>query len=173
MFAILLYLAAAPRGFDVGWERSPDGGVEYTIQLDPATLDALRAGQPIASDIRPEAGSVRSFRISVGAEKLRRDAPPPSPPKTTDPSKSFAPKKLPADPGGKPLPANAAGFTDAKQSPVAAPQKTAMGAAGEPPKPWTPLIVTLLGLFTSIGVNVFLGWVALDARRRVRAARAG
>ncbi len=36
----------------------------------------------------------------------------------------------------------------------------------EPAKPWLPLTLTLLGLFGSLAANVYLGWLAIDFRRR-------
>jgi hypothetical protein len=35
-----------------------------------------------------------------------------------------------------------------------------------PGKPWLPLMLTLLALFASLGLNVFLGWIAVGLRRR-------
>ena len=72
----ILQIAAATLGFDVGWQRLPEGGMEYIIQLDPQTLAALQAGQPIQSDIPTAAGEVRSYRIVLGKAKLPRDMPP-------------------------------------------------------------------------------------------------
>jgi hypothetical protein len=134
MNTLLLFIGVAVLGHEVGWERLPDGGMEYVIQLDPAAIDALRRGQSIHSDILSAAGEVRAYRIVLGAGRLRRDAPLPRP----------APK--PASP----------------QSP----QQPAVAAA--PETPWT---LTLLGLFASLGVNVFLAWVVLGLRRRCRAAQ--
>ena len=78
---MLIYVAAATLGFQVGWQRLPEGGMQYIIQLDPQTLDALRDGQPIQSDIPSEAGEIRSYRIVMGAgiSKPPREAPPPKP----------------------------------------------------------------------------------------------
>ena len=36
------------------------------------------------------------------------------------------------------------------------------------PRPWWPLTLALLGLFASLGGNVFLGWIFWEARRRYR-----
>jgi hypothetical protein len=38
----------------------------------------------------------------------------------------------------------------------------------EQPKPWAPLVAALIGLFTSLGGNVYLGWIAADLHRRCR-----
>jgi hypothetical protein len=123
MNALLVFVAATTLGFQVGWQRLPEGGMEYTIQLDPATLDALRDHQELHSAIPSEAGEIRSYRIVMGTGTPPREAPLP-----------------------KPVPPPAA--------PVA------------PAKPWLPLWLTLLGLFASLGANVFLGWIAWDFRRR-------
>ena len=47
MNSLTICIAAATLGFNFGWQRLPEGGMEYIIQLDPQSLDALRAGQPI------------------------------------------------------------------------------------------------------------------------------
>jgi hypothetical protein len=123
MNPMLIYIAAATLGFQVGWQPLPDGGMEYIIQLDAAALDALRDGQPLGSAVPSEAGEIRAYRIVMGAgkDKLPRKAPPP-----------------------KPTPPESA-------EPV------------QPPLSWT---LTILGLFASLGANVFLGWIAWGFRRR-------
>ena len=123
MNTMFIYVAAATLGFQVGWQRLPEGGTEYIIQLDAASIDALRSGQPLHSDIPSAAGEVRAYRIVMGRGKPIREDPPP-----------------------KPAP------------PPAAPV--------EPAKPWLPLTLTLLGLFASLGANVFLGWIAWGFRQR-------
>ena len=48
-----------------------------------------------------------------------------------------------------------------------APSPTATSTSSpEPSRPWLPLTLTLFILFASIGGNIFLGWVAHDARSR-------
>ena len=37
-------LAVLLTGINVGWEKLPDGGYVYIIQIEPESLDALRAG---------------------------------------------------------------------------------------------------------------------------------
>jgi hypothetical protein len=96
MNALLVAIAVATLGIDVGWQRLPEGGMMYIIQLDPQTLEALRAGQPIESDIPAVAGEVRSYRIVVGQARLPREAPPskPSPPAPEEPAKPWLPMTL-------------------------------------------------------------------------------
>jgi hypothetical protein len=132
--------------------------MEYIIQLNPQTLETLRAGRALQSDILPGAGDVRSYRIVVGEGKLPREAPP-------------APRELPPDPGGKPFPVRPANFTPPSiPADKPQPKPDAEDKPQEPPvpeKPWVPLTVTLLGLFASISANVFLGWIAWDFRQRL------
>ena len=99
MNTMLVYVAAATLGFQVGWQRLPEGGMQYIIQLDPQTLDALRDGQPIQSDIPSDAGEIRSYRIVMGAgmSKPPREAPPPPAPVTpapVEPAKPWLPLTL-------------------------------------------------------------------------------
>ena len=76
MFAHVLCFCTAVVGIDVGWQPLQEGGVEYIIQLDPQSLEALKAGEPIHSDIPPDAGDVRSIKFYLGAEKPPRISPP-------------------------------------------------------------------------------------------------
>ncbi len=153
MYSLLVCLAATTMGIDYGWQQMPDGGgMQYIIQLDPQNLDALRDGQAIESDVPSAAGQVRSYRIVVGRKKLPQDTPPPSLP--------------PVTPGAaKPLAEHRATFIEpptTAASPPSPPAKTAEPEKVE--KPWLPLTLTLLGLFASLGGNLYLGWIAWDAR---------
>jgi hypothetical protein len=167
MHALLICLVAATVGIEVGWQRMPEGGMEYIIQLDPQTLDTLRAGQVVQSDIPPTAGEIRSYRIVVGKQPLPREAPP-EPPKHDDiktPSLTAPPQTLPIVSGSKQIPERAALYVDADNQTPAKPSTES--PSDQPAKPWLPLWFTVLGLFTSIGVNVFLGWIAWDSRRQL------
>jgi hypothetical protein len=182
MHALMICLATATMGIDVGWQRLPEGGMEYIIQLDPQTLETLRAGQVIQSDIPPNAGEIRSYRIVVGAKKLPRETPPPvaSPipklmePKPIEPNEArlTAPYALPPNPGVKRLAEQPAHFMEPPSTAAAAkpqPKPTSETQSEQPQKPWLPLTFTLLGLFASLGANVFLGWIAWESRQRYRA----
>ena len=164
MYAFMLCVAAAAVGIDYGWERRTEGGVEYIIQLDPQTLDAMRAGEPIGSDIRPEAGEVRSLRIVVGAKPLPRETP------DRQESQPTAPHALPPDPGGKPLSERPAIFVEPQDTAAAGtpqPNPTPEAQPEKPAAPWLPLTFTLFGLFASLGANVYLGWIVRDCRQRL------
>ncbi len=132
MNTLLVCVAAATLGFQVGWERLPGGGMEYTIQLDSAAIDALRDGRTLRSDIPAAAGEIRAYRIMMGGGALKRETPPPKP---TPPP--------------------------AKPAPVEPPQ---------PAQSSLPLTLTILGLFASLGTNVFLAWIAWGFRRRCKDA---
>jgi hypothetical protein len=158
MHTLIIWIAAAAVGIEAGWQRMPEGGMEYIIQLDPQSLESLRAGEAIQSDIPPSAGDVRSYRIIVGTNRLPRETPPAPP--------------LLADPGGKPIAERPASFveTAATASAAKSPPKAAAGVHSEQPaKPWLPLTFTLFGLFASLGLNVFLGWIAWDFRQQCHA----
>ncbi len=161
MYTVIVCLAATAVGIDYGWQRMPDGDMQYIIQLDPQTLDALRDGRAIESDIPPLAGNVRSYRIVVGHKSLPHDtSPAPSPPAS-----------LPALPpeAAKPLPEHRAVYMEPKTPAAPPPSPADVTAEAEKPekpeKPWLPLTFALLGLFASMGGNLYLGWVAWDARR--------
>jgi hypothetical protein len=136
MNTLLIYVATATLGIQTGWERLPEGGMEYVIQLDAAALNALRDGQAIQSDIPSAAGEIRSYRIYMGNAKPQRQ----------DPPLKLAPPLPPAE---KP----------AASKPVTPLPET-------PTKPWLPFMLTLLTLFASIGANVFLGWIVWGLRKR-------
>jgi hypothetical protein len=72
----LLCIAAVLLGVDAGWERLPDGGMLYIIQIEPELLDTLRSGEPIYSDIPSGVKDVRGYRIVVGTAELPRESPP-------------------------------------------------------------------------------------------------
>ena len=133
MNPLLICVAAATFGFQVGWERLPEGGMEYIIQLDPAAIDALRDGQTLHSAIPADAGEIRAYRIVMGTaeQAAARDA--------------------------------------------AAETRAAAVRRSNPPcrarrQPSLPLTLTILGLFASLGANVFLGWIAWGFRRRCQNA---
>ncbi len=74
MNTILLLVATAALGVDVGWEPLSDGGVEYIIQIEPQWLDSLAKDHDVSSDL-PVGLDVRRFRITVGTRQLPRIMP--------------------------------------------------------------------------------------------------
>jgi len=53
-------------GVDAGWQPLPEGGMEYIIQIDPASMQVLREGEALRSDVPPAIGTVRSWRVIFG-----------------------------------------------------------------------------------------------------------
>jgi hypothetical protein len=167
MCPIAFFVASAVLGIQFGWEPQPEGGVQYIIQLNPDALEALRSGEPIESDIRPELlGEVRSFRIVVGEKKLSHQLP------ARPAALLAAPAALPPNPASKPLAEQPAAYV------AAAPAgNSASSASAAPPvvqtvavetKPWLPLWLSIVALFASLGGNFFLAWITWDARSRYR-----
>ena len=60
-------------GVDYGWQPHEDGGLEYIIQIEPWSLEALHQGSPIVSQIPPELRGIQQFRIQVGRQPLPQD----------------------------------------------------------------------------------------------------
>ena len=135
MNPLLICVAAASLGIQVGWERLPEGGMQYVIELNAASIEALRDGQALESAIPADAGEIRAFRIVTGPGRPKRETP--------------LPKPAPPPPKAAPV--------EAVEAPKPAQAST----------PWT---VTILGLFASLGANVFLGWIAWGFRRRCEIA---
>jgi hypothetical protein len=75
MSAILACLAAALVGVEAGWRPLPTGGMEYIIQVEPGTLEALRPEDAIESDVPAEVRDVRHYRIVVGRGPLPKQLP--------------------------------------------------------------------------------------------------
>ncbi len=168
MNLLLISIAAATLGVEAGWQRLPDGGMEYIIQLDRHSLDALRDGQPIHSDVPPAAGEVRSYRIVFGNEALPREAPPE---RQTKAAAAQPPPALPPDPAVKPLAGRRTAFLQPESGTASAketPSSPSNAPPGGPPKPWLPFTLALFGLFASLGANAYLGWLFWGLRRRFR-----
>ncbi|MBX7073976.1 MAG: hypothetical protein K1X71_12585 [Pirellulales bacterium] len=78
-----VFFALTLVGVDAGWQPLSGGGYEYIIQIEPASIAALQAGQAIVSDVPAALGDIRSYRIQVGVGALPREtAPPDSQPKS-------------------------------------------------------------------------------------------
>jgi len=69
MHSLLVLVAAATLGVEVGWEPLPEGGHEYTIQLEPQLLHVLQRGNDLVSDVPPQL-HIRRYRVTVGTGKL-------------------------------------------------------------------------------------------------------
>jgi hypothetical protein len=160
-----MLISALIVGVNAGWQPLPEGGMEYIIQLDPQSLEALKAGQAIQSDVPPRAGEVRTYKIVLGAEKLPQIDPPA---RATAFPGSFSPESK-----EKPLTADSAAFVEpaggAAKSETTPPINS-QDKNEESSKPWMPLILVSLVLFASLGGNVYLTWLFADLRRRYQTA---
>ena len=75
----ILCVAAVLLGIDARWQKLPDGGLEYQIQIEPDVVKNVdSSGVLIQSDVPPEARDIRSFRITVGKAQLPQESLPPA-----------------------------------------------------------------------------------------------
>ena len=95
MNGVMALVAATVVAIDVGWQPLPDGGFEYIIQLEPQTLESLKDGQDLSSQLPPSLQGVRTYRITVGNNPLPHEGDPPPVPTST-----AAVAKVPASAGG-------------------------------------------------------------------------
>lgn len=188
----MLWLAIAAVGIDVGWQPLPGGGLEYIIQIEPYTLERLKQGEEIASDLPPGLKGVRSYRITTGSKELpRRALPEPAVESLALPEelpalspagpalgslrrsapgevRASAPRQLDLAPDPRPLSGQPASFVQpAPEVQHRASPSSATKAQVEtiPPLAWT---VTVGALMAAVGGMLYLGWLAWDYRMRYR-----
>jgi hypothetical protein len=190
MNAAMLMLAMAASGVVAGRAELPGGGFEYVIQIEPQLLDSQPGGLLASSDIPPGLRGARRYRVIVGegplpvgviavsdlpAEQLVLAKPLQNPPSLNDAK---------AEPAEFVQPVDAQVLHVAKSEPSSPksdvePETSANSPIDESEdrpadaKPWTALVLTMLGLFVSIGGNVYLGWNFLGLRKRYRAMIGG
>jgi hypothetical protein len=74
MNSLAILVVTATLGVDYGWHHTPDGQLEYLIQIEPGLVRSLENGVDVTSEMMPEVrGNVRRFRISVGTGPLPRE----------------------------------------------------------------------------------------------------
>jgi hypothetical protein len=188
-------LRAPPEQF--GWQALEDGGFECILQLDAQRLDALAAGEELRGELPAFLQDVRTYRIRLGTQSLPRAtiggdsaAPAPPPPaeasRTGDPS-AASPPALPRATEG--MTGSPAVSPVSRQSAVAQTagyvQTDLLEEAGSPSSvspplaaiipqglSWSePYTIALIGLFTSVAMNLYLGWVTWNANHRYRILR--
>jgi hypothetical protein len=174
MGALAICLAACALGVDYGYQPLPGGGVEYLIQIPPQSLDSLKDGRAIASDVPRQIKDIRAFRILVGTQPLARELPPASdagvpgplllPPEHT--SRPIAERRTTFV---QPEPVKTRETPPKPEAKPAAERPPTPAEPDEPPRSWTLLTLVLLALFASLGGNIYLGWIAWDAYKRYRA----
>jgi hypothetical protein len=182
MSGVLACIAAALVGVDYGWRPLPGGGMEYIIQVEPGTREALRSDEAIESDVPPEVRDVRHFRFVVGTKKLPRDLPAGSAGPAAGPRPAaigalgplrpnpMVPSLPPLGPASSPSPAAAGSPSDAGKD-ASKPAAGDNPGPAEPAQTWLPTwawAATLL-CCASLGGNVYLAWIACGIRKRCRA----
>ena len=107
-----------------------------------------------SSDEAPNDETAASPEVDLGqsaeSESSEEEAPPPDLPLVGDEGKVIPTGHTVPDNGPDP------------------PANDNTNASSEPAKPWVPLILISLLLLMAIGGNIYLGWIALDARSRCR-----
>jgi hypothetical protein len=72
MIPLYVVLTLGALGIEVGWMPLPDGGHEYTIQIEPEVLEILKQQEDeVFSEVPPQI-NVRRYRLKVGRGKLAR-----------------------------------------------------------------------------------------------------
>lgn len=72
MLTTTLLLATLAVGIDTGYEPTPEGGLEYIIQIPPDLLQTLKPGEAITSEMPADIQGVQRYRIQVGTGRLPR-----------------------------------------------------------------------------------------------------
>ena len=190
MCGAMLCVAAVALGTDVGWQPLPEGGMEYVIQLDPQTIDLLRTGVDIPSDIPANLKNLRRLRITSGNALLARKMPaeavvsgPAFPAVPKEPllrvsgshqashlfldtlyppyhPVSVRPPEVPTESPSKPRPRTEAARVLEEIRPKPSAETP---LAGQPPVSWT---LTVGALFGAGAAAIFLAWIAWEYRIR-------
>jgi hypothetical protein len=186
MCGTVLWVAAVALGIDVGWQPLPGGGMEYVVQLEPQTVELLRSGVEIPSDIPAYLKDVRRLRITVGNAPLARKIP----------AETVSGPAFPAAPGEalrRLAPSQRASYlfldtlfppyhpVSVRPPEVRAESRPRTEAArlleeirpkpagerplAEPPLSWT---LTVGALIASAAAAIFLAWIAWEYRIRYR-----
>jgi len=190
--SLILAVAVAVVGGDVGWRPFPGGGLEYIIQIEPHLVDRLKEGIDITSDLPAGVKNIRSCRFTVGWGELPKideapiascpedDLPPSTPPDLPEPSKALldegpddTPRELPWKDGTEDGVTPAVMLQGTEPEPVSPktpePAPKPDNAEPDPPSSW--LLATLaIGLMGTSAGMIFTGWTAWDYRGRYRKA---
>ena len=187
MCGTMLCVAAVALGIDVGWQPLPDGGMEYVVQLEPRTVDLLRSGVEIPSDIPANLKDLRRLRITVGNASLARKMPaeavsgPAFPTVPGGPLSRLSPKQRashlfldalfpPYHPvsirppeartEARPRTETARPLDEMRRQPAGE-----RPFAEQPPVAWTLTVGALIG---AVAAAIFLAWIAWEYRIRYR-----
>lgn len=140
--SLVILAPAAARAIEAAFVPAVDGGGDYLVRVEP---DLVRGGTPytFTSDVPPDARDVRRVKIYVA------DVWPPAVERSVVEA-SRRPRVAPV--------AVAAGTGLPAVEPVAVKDARSWG--------WLP--ASLVGLFTSLGLNAYLGLLLESMRRRYR-----
>jgi hypothetical protein len=175
-----------PGGFGLQEPAAADAvGEEHQARdHEGAARDDRRSG---AFD-KPREGQLVPEAMDIGERQRKQEAVPEPDLELGNPAHqaNLVPQELKTDPKIRPLPGganvsfndNGRKSTNTTQQPAlkssekppgaAAPKSQSSAEKAEPPKPWWPLMFTIVLLFASLGGNAFLGWVAWGERNRSR-----
>ena len=95
---LVIALATATLGVDVGWRPAGDGGLEFIIQVEPQLLDTLKDGGELTAGVHPHLQKVRRYRIIVGEGRPPRIDLPEEKPAAAEPPPKLKPEA--AEPSG-------------------------------------------------------------------------
>lgn len=195
MSTTLTCLALALVGVDLGYRPASNGGTEFIIQINPATLQALRPGEPIDIDVPREARDMRPshFSITLGNERLPHEVPltaslppatapivPASPvmpvaaalpvlssaaPSGREPVNIPPPSSAPSAPTVVPIAMSANSAPAESRIGELAPINTAGSNSAQPDRPWLVMCLLVIALMAS---NGYVGWLFWETRQRYR-----
>jgi hypothetical protein len=169
-----LLFSLAATGIDAGWQPLESGGMEYIVQVEPELIETFEKSG-YESELPPEVRDLRRIRISVGSEELPREGfkavqPPKEPVSENKTDGDTARPELGPllpDPRAKRL-EQTVSYNEHEAHRPPDPVAAETNAEKSADRPWLPLIATLVALFTSLGGNVYLGWLLGESRSRCR-----
>ena len=195
MSTTLTCLALALVGVDLGYRPASNGGTEFIIQINPATLQSLRPGEPIDIDVPREAREMRPshFSITLGNERLPHEVPltaslppatapivpanpvmsaaatlpilPSAAPPGREPVNIPTPSSAPSPPTVVPIATPANSAPAESRIGELAPVNTAGGNSAQPDRPWLAMCLLVIALMAS---NGYVGWLFWETRQRYR-----
>ena len=77
MTSATLITAILTLGVHWGWQPVAGGGIEYIIRIDPFTVDSMREGHDVFSDLPPTLPAIRSYRITISDKPVPHEGEPP------------------------------------------------------------------------------------------------
>ncbi|HWC89166.1 MAG TPA: hypothetical protein VG433_05915 [Pirellulales bacterium] len=98
MTSATLLTAILTLGVHWGWQPVAGGGIEYIIRIDPFTVDSMRQGHDVFSDLPPSLPAIRSYRVTVSDKPVPHEG---EPPPAAQP-KSVSAARPPAEATGQP-----------------------------------------------------------------------